>query len=817
MAGRIGEPMLTVALSALRTRLPGHLGSCAAVALAVAIIGACGLLFTATVSGPPGGDRYAAASVVVSERQTLGEDPVAFLIGADRVAERRYLPASSAARLAGVPGVRRVVADVSFSAQVVGASESTGRSWEAATLTPYTLVAGRPPGPGEVVVDRSLAGGLRVGSQVSVLTSGGVQRLRLAGLAMAPSGARLTPAVFFPEREAVRLAGDRVSAVGLFAAPGVSPKDLAARVGKVLPSSDVLYGDDRRAADPSPVTSQFALLRVVLFAIGGNAAFVAVFVIAATFAFSVLQRHRDIALLRAIGATPRQVRTMIALEATVVSVVGALAGVPLAVWLSGVMAGVLRDREVVPAEFRAGTSPLPLVIAVLAGLAVTQLAVFAAARRAARTRAVEAMRSASVDRRPVPRGRMITGLVALGLAVPLAVGSASAGGETAAGAAFGLAMISLVGAALLAPLAVRPLARLAGAPVARLTRATGLLAQANTAAGARRTAGAAVPLMLAVTLGATLLSTQATKRDATLSATAARIQAESVLVPESGPGLPPSLAAGLPGVTAASPTLPTTVYAGPPAERDPVPALGVDAATIGQVMAVRADLSGLRGQTVAVSDTFAAEYGIGGTLDLTLGDGTASRLRVAAVYPSGLGLADVLLPADLVTAHSTARLADAVYLRLAPGARQPAAPPGARVLSAAEYVQRLDAAPDISAVANYLLVAVMLAYIAISIVNTLVTATLERAPEFRLLRLLGATRRQVLRMVIWETVIVATLGGLIALVISGVALAGVARGLGRTLPAVPLAPSLGLLVGCALLALLATTVPANAILRRPIH
>ncbi|GAA2411150.1 hypothetical protein GCM10010191_20270 [Actinomadura vinacea] len=283
---------------------------------------------------------------------------------------------------------------------------------------------------------------------------------------------------------------------------------------------------------------------------------------------------------------------MIALEAAAVSAVGALAGAPLAVWLSGVMADVLRDREVVPAEFRADPSPMPLAIAVLAGLAVTQLAVFAAARRAARTRAVEALRSAAADRRAVPRSRMIAGFVALGLASPLAVGSASGGGETAAGASFGLAMILLVGAALLAPLAVRPLARLAGAPATRLTRATGLLAQANTAASARRTASAAVPLMLAVTLGATLLSTQATKRDATLSATAARIQADQVLVPASGPGLPPSPAAGLPGVTAASPVLSTTVYAGPAAELAPVPALGVDAATIGQVMALRADLCG---------------------------------------------------------------------------------------------------------------------------------------------------------------------------------------------------------------------------------
>lgn len=108
----------------------------------------------------------------------------------------------------------------------------------------------------------------------------------------------------------------------------------------------------------------------------------------------------------------------------------------------------------------------------------------------------------------------------------------------------------------------------------------------------------------------------------------------------------------------------------------------------------------------------------------------------------------------------------------------------------------------------------MTAYIAISIVNTLVTATVERRPEFRLLRLLGVTRRQVLRMVVWETSIVAALGSVIAVTISGIALFGVARGLDRDLPTLPALAWLGLIAGGTLIGLLATVLPAHTVLRR---
>jgi putative ABC transport system permease protein len=813
--------VLTVALSAIRTRLAGYVGSFAAVAVAVAVIGACGLLFTATVSGPPGGDRYAAAAVVVEADQTLGSGPATFLLGADRVPERRYLPESAVTTLSDMDGVAAVVADVAFPTQVIvpgGTSPvSTGRSWAAAVLTPYTLVAGVAPGDGEVVAARDLAdaAGLGVGDQVAVSTEAGIRQVRLVGIAAAPPGARLTPAIFFTNSEARQLAGDRVSAVGLRGEPGVGPAALAALAAEALPEARVLTGDARSEADPSPVTTEFTLLRVVVIAIGGNAGFVAVFVIAATFAFSVLQRHRDIALLRAIGATPRQVRRMIALEAALVSVAGAAAGAPLAAWLSGVMTGFLRDRGVVPAEFEPTTSPLPLAAAALAGMLVTQVAVFTSARRAARTKATEALREAVVEQRPVTRTRLIVGVVILAPALLLAVTSAAAGGENAAGAAFGLAMLLMVSAALLAPLAVRPFGRLLGAPAAHLTRATGLLAQANTAASARRVAGAATPLMLGITLGGVLLSTLATTEDATLDATAEALTADRVLLPSAGPGLPRSLAAGLPEVAVASAAMSTTVYFGPVSELEPAGALGVDAATIGQVMAIDADLSTLDGNTVAVSDSVAEEYAAGDTLTLTLGDGTRTELRVAAVYPASLGLPGVMLPADLVAAHSASRLADAIYVRLEPGATGPLDLPGTRDLSRDEYLGELAVTPDLNAAANYLLVAIVTAYLAISIANTLVTATVERRPEFRLLRLLGVTRRQVLRMVVWETVITVALSCVIAIAVSGIALFGVARGLGRDLPSLPVPVWLGLIAGGTVIGLLATVLPARAALREP--
>jgi putative ABC transport system permease protein len=160
----------------------------------------------------------------------------------------------------------------------------------------------------------------------------------------------------------------------------------------------------------------------------------------------------------------------------------------------------------------------------------------------------------------------------------------------------------------------------------------------------------------------------------------------------------------------------------------------------------------------------------------------------------------------LVAAHSASRLAGAVYVRLEPGATVTL--PGTRDLSRDEYLDQLAVAPDLNAAANYLLIAIVTAYLAISIANTLVTATVERRPEFRLLRLLGMTRRQVLRMVVWETAIIVALACVITVAVAGVTLFGVARGLGQDLPTLPVLAWLGLVAGGTTIGLLATVLPA---------
>ena len=164
--------------------------------------------------------------------------------------------------------------------------------------------------------------------------------------------------------------------------------------------ADVEVLDSARGADADPGDPGAAdreTLVAIFGVLGGIAGTVALFVVAGTFALAIAQRRRETAVLRALGATPRQVRRLIAAEALIVSVVaaalGALAGRPLAL----AIVGFLADHGAAPSGFELGHSWIPLAAAVGGGVGMAQLAVIAAARRAGRVRPAEALRDVAIE------------------------------------------------------------------------------------------------------------------------------------------------------------------------------------------------------------------------------------------------------------------------------------------------------------------------------------------------------------------------------------------------------------------------------------
>lgn len=623
------------------------------------------------------------------------------------------------------------------------------------------------------------------------------------------------------------------------------PELLRDRVLEVLPENTLsaYAGDDRAIAEFPERAQAREMLLALAGSAGGTAQLIAIFVVASTFGLLIQQRHRELALLRAVGATPKQVRAMILGEiqvvAAVAGVLGVAPGVGLAYWLRGELAA----RGFLPPEFTLTVSPIPMVAAVLLGVVVAWLASWTAARRATRIKPVEALGEAAVERPELGVGRAIAGTVvaACGL-LPLTM--MGMGGGIAAAAPAASSLILIVAAALFGPLIVRGAYALVGRIPARLSPVSGYLAAAATRTSTRRRASAIAPLMLLVSFAGTSIFVETTQSHAAEEQARAGTHAEHVLVPAGGEaGLGPAFGErvralpGDPAVTEVVKTEVLTEESGPgmgggmPGMEEEVPVILMPAAAQGVTVEgidrnldldVRSgSLEDLSGETVALSELTAEanDVGVGDPVELWMGDGARVELEVVATYGRGLGFGDVTLPFELARAHTTERAAHQVLVSGADTAsleELAAASPQVSVTDGQGSLANQQQERELNAWVNYALIGVIAAYVAIAVVNTLVMATGERVREFALLRLVGTTRRQLLGMLRWEALfigglalVVGGIGVLIALVPFSLVMAG------TPVPYVPPFAGFGLVALTLLIALLAMTVPARIALRTP--
>ncbi|MCX4806160.1 ABC transporter permease [Streptomyces sp. NBC_01214] len=843
--------MLRYALQTIRDRKAGFLGAFVALLCAAALVTACGTLLETGLRGKIGTERYAATPILVSADQNVHETTVREKKGgrtkakhkAKPVAERAWLPAATTDTVRAVPGVERVVPELTFQAvpllEAPGAPvPSYGHAWASAALTPFTLSEGRAPqSGGEVVVDRALAAraGLEPGAEFAVQSTGEPKTYRVSGVAKTDRGARgdlaQQHALFFSDDEARRLAArdGQVSAIGVLPAPGVGATELAARVERALQgtTAQVATGDDRGPVEFLDAAGARIKLVSMGGAMGGTSLLVAILVVVGTFALSVQQRYRELALLRAIAATPGQLRRMIGREALLVGLAaggaGALAGLPLAAWLHGRFV----DSGVVPVTLERTAGIFPMCAAVAASLLGAWAAARITGRRIARIRPAEALAEAAVERGRPGWIRSGLGVLLLAGGAVLVVALGSLRTEPASTPVTFLAVVVLAGAvALLGPLLVRGATALLAGPL-RLAGPGGHLATANLRGNAARMASAVTPLALLIGMTCTVLFITPTLGNAARAQARDGIRAPWALAAQ-GPGVTREAAERVrrtPGVAAVTEIVHTSVRVG----LTKYAAQGVTPAGLTRTWdpeVTGGSLDGFGGGNAAVSELAADQLGLkpGSPLKLTLGDGTPVTLTVSAVYARGLGFGDMTLPHGLVAAHADNPLAAGVLVAAEPGSavgrEQLAAAveafPNVRVLSAADAdavrAERQDAGAEI----NLLAMGLVLAFTAIAVVNTLAMSTAERFREFAMLRLAGAKRRQVLRMLRTEALAVALIGTALG---SGIALAVLtAFSVGMTGVAAPavLPVAYAAVVGVAgVLALAATALPGRVALRVP--
>ncbi|WP_166352912.1 FtsX-like permease family protein [Phytoactinopolyspora limicola] len=610
------------------------------------------------------------------------------------------------------------------------------------------------------------------------------------------------------------------------------PDDLAARVADVLPA-DVLTaytGRGRGAAEfPDQAESQEFML-ALSGSFGGIAVMIAIFVVAGTFGLLIQQRRREIAVLRAIGATSSQVRSMILREiqlvAVVAGVLGVLPGVVVARWLHREFVA----RGAIDPSFELAIGPLPALIAVATGLAVASLAGWTASRRASRINAVSALGEAAVERTGLGKGRVIASIAFLGLGVMILILASAAGGEDAAAGPLGAVLMIVVAVALIGPAVMRLVVRAVGNLLIRLAPTSGYLAVASLTSGTRRFASAMAPLLVLVALAGVTIFFHTTMADNADRQARSGLLADHVLVaaPEE-PGVPDGVSAqvrDLPGVTAVTEVVHTgiTGYTRELGETvlTSMVAQGVSGDAVQAMdLDLRAgSLDELTGPTVALSTLAASAFraDVGDTVEVHLGDGTPMELDVVAIYGRGLGFGLVTVPDDLVRPHTTSQLTDQVLVNGGDPADLDgvlADYPEVVAVSGDGYLDTLGELREDEAWINYLVIGVLLVYVAVSVVNTLVISTGERARELALLRVVGGSRRQLFGMLRLEALVVAgtavvigTIAMLAALIPGGIILAE------NPIPGIRPLIYAGLVAVAALLSLGAVLVPGRLLLAR---
>ncbi|MFE2929738.1 FtsX-like permease family protein [Streptomyces sp. NPDC059278] len=746
-------------------------GVAAALVCAAMLTGAFGVLLESALRAHGSADRYerAVAVVAASQRVEVVKDDQTDV---RPLVERARVPVSVADRVRTVPGVTEVVADVSLPVDTGDGAMRTGRGWDATALTGVELRAGRAPqAEHEVAVD---SGSDRaVGDTVRLQVGGRApEPYRVSGLVAGGSGAGHD--VWFGQHTAQVLSGrpGRADALVVLGTKETSAQTLRAAAPGLVVATGAGRGD---VENPEVAAARLDLIGVCA-SIGGVALLVVLLIVTGLLDMSVRDRTRELAVLRAIGATPRQVRRVIVRETLKVAVPASLLGGLLSLGLGTLLHRFMAEQGVLPQGLGLALGPFPVVGALALTVLTAVGSAWLAARRVSLIRPAQAVSETSAEPTRLPRWRVITGLVLLVVGLASAATAFAFGGQVATAAMGGLVLSLIWAAALLGPSIARGGIAVLSPVMRLLFPVPGRLATDTATAAAVRLASVITPIALALSFGASQLFVQTTAVNATRTQAAAGLHADQVLV-SNGPGVPRTMyraverTAGPGTVTAVKRT---TVVMSVAAQLQSLPTQGVKGALSNLDPGVKAgSLKGLRGKnTVALSSNVASAAKVGSTVSLWLGDGTVIRPEVVAVYDRGQGFGDVLLPHDMVAAHVTDAGHDDYLLVKGAADLRPVLDrfPGTRATSAGQYSAALTEKARQQGLPGLLAVAAISLFTLIGVVTTLAVATASRRRELALLRLIGATRGQVLAMLRLETCLVLGTGAAVGSPVAAVTL-----------------------------------------------
>jgi putative ABC transport system permease protein len=699
-----------------------------------------------------------------------------------------------------VPGVRTAEGEIFGYAQLVGSdgkalgnpgqgAPTLGGNWPASNaLNPFELTAGRAPiARNEVVIDQGSAdkGDLALDDIATVLTKVGPVEVRIVGIATFGEVKSMAGASYvgftLPTAQEVVAEPGKFDGISVLGQGDVGQEELRDRISAAVPDGmEAITGAELTKESQDAIKELLAFFGTFMLIFALIALFVGSFIIYNTFSILVAQRTREMALMRAIGASRRQVLGSVLGEAFIIGalagVVGLGAGVGVAVLLKALLEAVgMMDSAPTGVVMTRGT----VVWSLLVGVVVSVAAAYFPARRGAKVPPIAAMRDVAVERPTrlylrLPIGGLITG----GGVGILALGLMGDSGNALALVGVG-AVLVLLGVAALGPAVARPASRLIGAPLPRLRGMTGTLARENAMRNPKRTSTTAAALMVGVALVG-FITIFASSAKASIDKTFdAQFTGDFVI--DSGTfgfgGISPELANQLRDVPELD-VVTSTRAAGVLFNGGEALLMGADAASADRIVDIgvlAGSLDGLDATGLAVHEKKAKSEGwiIGSTVPVVFAATGQQELTVRAIYSDdelvgsyfvGMPVFDANVP-DRLDMQVFATLADGVSIDEGRAAIDAvaAAYPNADVLDREEFKDVM--AGEINQVLN-LVYALLLLAIAISllgIMNTLYLSIVERTRELGLLRAVGMTRGQLRSAVRWEAVLIAvfgTLGGL---------------------------------------------------------
>jgi putative ABC transport system permease protein len=759
-------------------------------------------------------------------------------LGSGGNAVRNTIPESLLATVRGVPGVAAAQGQVTGYAQFVapdgkaistGGAPTLGISFDTdQQISNLHLIAGAPPTtPDDVVMDAGTAQkyGFTVGQRVRILSAGPPQAYTITGIAQFGSANNLAGATLaaftLPTAQSVVQETGKLDDINVVAAPVASKAAVQQAIAKALPPGvEVVTGQTVVNESTDSVNQLLSFFSTALLVFAFISLFVGGFTIFNTFSIIVGQRTRELALLRIVGASRRQVFRSVLGEAAITGLVSSVIGIGLGVLAALGLQALLRGFGITLPPGSLVFEARTVLVGLAVGVGVTVIAAIGPARNAVRIPPVAALDDRQSGPTVTMRRRFIGGaiLAVLGV-ILLALGLAKPAIQLV-----GLGAVAIfLGTAILAPAIARPLASVIGRPLARLLGEPGKLGRENSMRSPRRTAQTASALMVGLALVAAMAVFGASlSRSATSSADQA-ISAD-LIVTATGTGelsnTAASIASAVPGVTAT-----TTVYGGQfefEGTQSKLTAVSTDhlADTVILRMTSGSPAALAQGELLIDSTTAQDKHlVVGGTVPARFALTGPANLRIGGIYQANALIGSYLVSSAFFVAHYSTRPPAGLLLRTGGSASvdnavtSALAPyPNVQVQTKAQFEQAQVSGVNQLLGLVYALLALAVIIALIGIVNTLMLSVFERTREIGLLRAVGMRRRQVRVMIGSEAVILAVFGAIIGIIIGtgmGLALVSSLKQQGITDTVVPVPDMVIFLVLAAVLGLVAAIWPAR--------